>query len=389
MDRIYLNLLKLQSQDHDITLLSIVRKGDEYKYLNELNQYCKSVILVHMPNLKSFAHRVLYKIYLNILSLMTGIPICVFYNTIALCDIAKKLTQECDFDIIEIHHSTCAALINQIQARISILFMYGLQYEIFQRQALNTHFLKRLFLIYQARKMKKYEEKVIRGFNAILATQEAEKDIICNLLPSNQYYVDIRPNIVDTEYFYPFYREPSYKQMIFVGAMTYYPNVEAMLYFCNEILPLIRTSLPDIKLLIIGKDPPRSILRLGDDPQIKVIGYVPDVRPYIAESCVYISPLLSGSGIKVKIMEALAMGKAIVATPIAVEGIGVKNGQHVLIASNPEEFANCVVMLFKDPQLRRMLEINARQFAEESFSPEAGAKRLRRIYESVITKNQR
>src|SRR4051795_12763497 len=133
-----------------------------------------------------------------------------------------------------------------------------------------------------------------------------------------------------------------------------------MVYFCREILPRIRESEPDAALSIIGRSPTPAVRRLADIQNVEVTGRVDDVRPHVARGAVYVVPLRIGGGTRLKIFEAMAMGKAVVSTTVGAEGLPVKHGEHVMLADEPAAFADAVVALLRDPVRRTQLETAAR-----------------------------
>jgi glycosyltransferase involved in cell wall biosynthesis len=142
--------------------------------------------------------------------------------------------------------------------------------------------------------------------------------------------------------------------------MDWLPNEDAMLFFCREVLPLIRAEEPDVTLSIVGRAPTPAVRRLAADPSVVVTGRVDDVRPYMREAAVYIVPLRIGGGTRLKIFEAMAMGKAVVSTAVGAEGLPVHAGEHLLIADEPRGFARAVVRLLRDIDKRRAIEQAAR-----------------------------
>jgi glycosyltransferase involved in cell wall biosynthesis len=166
---------------------------------------------------------------------------------------------------------------------------------------------------------------------------------------------------VDTRYFTPAAEEarrPAH--LVFTGSMDWLPNEDGMLYFVSEILPLIRRAEPGTTLSIIGRSPTPAVRRLEQEPGIEVTGSVDDVRPHVSAGSVYIVPLRVGGGTRLKIFEAMGMGKAIVSTTVGAEGLPVTDGGDILIADAPESFAGAVVRLLREDGLRRRLERAAR-----------------------------
>lgn len=188
-----------------------------------------------------------------------------------------------------------------------------------------------------------------------------------SLLP--QQLIVTVPNGVDTEMFQQRgNREEVLGRIVFTGAMNYYPNVNAVLFFAQHCWPLIQAHAPDATWQIVGREPPAEIGALARLPGVQVTGSVPDVRPYLTEAAVALAPLQIGSGTRLKILEALAMGKALVSTSIGCEGIAVVPGKHLLIADQPETFASAVVELLNDPTKRHELGTAGRKLVETQYS---------------------
>jgi glycosyltransferase involved in cell wall biosynthesis len=179
------------------------------------------------------------------------------------------------------------------------------------------------------------------------------------------------PNGVDTEQFVPSTQvcaKPLAElSMVFTGKMDFRPNVDGMVWFCKEILPRVRSEIPLAHLVIVGQKPSAAVDSLRTRPGVEVTGAVPDIRPFVADAAVYVVPLRMGSGTRLKVLEAMAMGKAIVSTRRGVEGIDVVPGRDVLIADSPVDFARQVVGLLRDPARQQSLGRAARDLAVAKY----------------------
>lgn len=212
------------------------------------------------------------------------------------------------------------------------------------------------------------ERQICRNAHLILATSEADRAVMeawGNLPPCI-----VVPNGVDSAFFSPMQDRPETVRstgIVFTGSMHYSPNAEAMLYFVREIWPLIQERVPGVTLRIVGGDPPIEIQRLGQLPNISVAGYVTDIRPHIESAQVVVAPLRFGGGTRLKIVEALSMGRAVVTTSLGCEGLEVEDGCHLLIADEPAEFASRVVELLQDPTRRSALGLEGRRLVETRY----------------------
>jgi len=169
--------------------------------------------------------------------------------------------------------------------------------------------------------------------------------------------------------------------------MDWLPNDDGICYFLNEIFPRIRHYVPDVKLSLVGRNPSIKVAALAKEKGAEVTGRVPDIRPYVHPACVYVVPLRVGGGTRLKIFEAMAMGKAIVSTSIGAEGLPVTIGKNILIEDDPERFALSVAGLLSDPAARFRLGRAARQMVESRHSWRAVAAEFDLALEKVVRKN--
>ena len=166
--------------------------------------------------------------------------------------------------------------------------------------------------------------------------------------------------------------------------MNWYPNRDAMLFFCKKIWPVLRKRWLDVKATIIGCDPPKYILKLAQqDPNLTVTGFVDDVRPYLEKAHIYICPIRDGGGTKLKILDALAMGKPIVAHPIAVEGIEVEVEKHIFLAKKPSEFVQQIERLLDDIGLCHSLSKQDRELVVKKYDFKKIGIKLANLYQKI------
>jgi glycosyltransferase involved in cell wall biosynthesis len=194
----------------------------------------------------------------------------------------------------------------------------------------------------------------------------------------------VSPNGFDTQSYQPLPLPPETTRpaLLFVGSMSYEACVDAMVYFCQEILPRIRSQFGDVDLWIVGRDPSQQVRQL-DGNGVHVTGRVADVRPYYQRSMVCVVPLRAGGGTRLKILEAMALGRPVVATSIGCEGLDVIDEEHLMIADSPEQFAEKTVRLLADATLRQRIGANARRLVVSRYDWDVIVKRLMQIYTQV------
>ncbi|WP_162560250.1 glycosyltransferase [Methylotetracoccus oryzae] len=197
-----------------------------------------------------------------------------------------------------------------------------------------------------------------------IAITERERALLRELAPGS--HVEVVPNVHELATHVPSYSER--KNLFFIGGFAHRPNVDAVLYFANEVFPLIRREITDIEFLIVGSNMPDSVRALGG-PGIRAIGYVEDVSTYFETSRVFVVPLRYGAGMKGKLGQAMSYGLPSVTTAIGAEGMYLEHGQHALIADAPSDFARDVIALYKNPILWMQLSTNGMSHLDERFSP--------------------
>lgn len=225
----------------------------------------------------------------------------------------------------------------------------------------------------EARYLRKYEEQIATDFHHILLSTKAEQTLFLERIHAPD--TKILMNGVDAEYFSNSFQSPMAKNgpaLAFVGAMDYYPNVDGAKWFVQEVYPIIQKVYPDITFRIVGGRPSAAIRRLGQTcPGVEITGYVEDIRSYLADADVCVVPLHIARGVQNKVLEAMAMGKALVCTPQALEGINAEPGYHVLTAGDATAFAAAVTGLLDDKNRAREMGTRARMFIEKYFSWES------------------
>ncbi len=215
--------------------------------------------------------------------------------------------------------------------------------------------------------LSRFEEQYLRRADQVLAVSEVDREFFLRFLPAAK--ISVIPTGVDTDYFQPSDREPAPHSLVFTGAMDWEPNEDGMLYFAREIWPRLRAEVPAATLAVVGRNPTAKLREeLARHDGITVTGQVEDIRPYVAGGAVYVVPLRVGSGTRLKIFEAMAMGKAVLSTTVGAEGLPVSNGKDICLADDPASFAARAVELLRDAGLRKSLGAAARQLVESRYS---------------------
>jgi sugar transferase (PEP-CTERM/EpsH1 system associated) len=267
----------------------------------------------------------------------------------------------------------------------SILFTHNVEAEIWRRHVENAgHAASRRLLHQQWQRMLQFERSALSRFDLVLAVSEADKQTFSRLYPNAaRRPIHVVQTGVDTTYFSPVPAASGNPHLVFTGSMDWLPNEDGMVFFVNDVLPHIRRAFPNVTLSIVGRAPTPAVQRLADRAGITVTGRVDDVRPHVGAGTVYVVPLRIGGGTRLKIFEAMAMGKAVVSTTIGAEGLPVTPGQNILLADEPEAFAGAVVALLRDARMRARIESEARRLVVERYDWSAVASDFERALQRV------
>jgi glycosyltransferase involved in cell wall biosynthesis len=265
----------------------------------------------------------------------------------------------------------------------AVFFQHNVETVIWRRHVEHAgDFLRRKYFQLQADRMYHYERRVSRDSGHIVAVSKKDADEMRRLFDVTR--VSEIPTGVNIEYFLPPEPRPeAVADLVFVGSMDWLPNVDGVLYFVREVLPLIRRKRPETTLAMVGRTPPPKVRQLGaEDSRIKVTGTVPDIRPYLWGSAVSIVPLRIGGGTRLKIYEAMAAKIPVVSTTIGAEGLTVNPPHDIRIADDAEAIAAQCLELLASPELRHSVAGNAWDMVNENFSWEHVSRCFEKIMEA-------
>jgi glycosyltransferase involved in cell wall biosynthesis len=266
-----------------------------------------------------------------------------------------------------------------------LLFEHNVEYLIWQRLAnLETSSWKRALFEMEWRKLRACEADACRRAALTVTVSDDDRRRLEAL--SGVRAVSI-PTGVNTTYFAPRREREVAGRLVFSGSMDWHPNEDAVCYFADEVLPRIQAEVPDASFTIVGRNPGTRVRELAARPGITVTGTLDDVRPSIAEGSVYVVPLRAGSGTRIKIFEALSMGKAVVSTSVGAEGLALESGRHFLAADTAHDFAHAVIRLLRDPARRRALGDAGRALVEADFSWSRVARQFEAHCEEVVAEH--
>ena len=377
---------RILGKRHKIILFCFIGSKEHLKYLPQVQKIFHSVR--HMNDRKKGKRELKGRI-LNILSLkpepITERQYPNYFK--AVSDTIREIISEEKIDIVYTHLFDMAQYTNGIRNVSKVLDLVDsetlfLWREITKkRMSFSLSYIRELFDLVRARK---WEKMIPRFHDVTVLISPKDADIIHGLSPKST--IKVIPNGVDVDYYFPSTVNAKDRSNIltFHGHMSYPPNVDAMLYFFKHIMPLVVKQVPDLKLLIVGKNPSPEIKKLQDSYHVQVTGFVEDIRPFLWQASICIFPLRKGGGFRNKIAEAMAVGKPVITTTMGAEGLEVVPGKHCVIADRPKEFAGSIIELLKDQQLMDNLGDSARKFMVKHYSWENVAAQFESLYKALI-----
>lgn len=339
-----------------------------------------------MAAVKSFTvipHNKLRGYCQSLIALPSAHPMCTAYCwSRAMSKSVQESVRNLDFDVVHIEHLR-AAHFAPLGGQAPIVFdsvdcLTGL----FRQMGDNRrNLLAKCLMREEAWKLARHEPRMLRRFASVLVTSSSEKSELHRLDPSLP--VQVLPNGVDTEYFAPADVKKHPRRVVFSGKMSYHPNAQAALWFAENVFPALVKRWPDAEFVIVGSGPPPEITRLGAIPGITVTGYVDDIRPYLAGASVAVVPMRIAVGVQNKLLEAMAMGLPVVASPAAARATG-QDCPGVVIAEDVDGTIDAVSALLNSPEQASALGVQARQAVASRFSWDSSLELLENIYRGLI-----
>jgi sugar transferase (PEP-CTERM/EpsH1 system associated) len=386
------NIIKHLAPRHAITLVSF-GTAEELANAEPLRTLCQRIEIAPYPT-----RSLLQRAWTTLTSPLPDMALRL--KSDAMHALVGRVLREEQFDVVQIEGIEMARYAINLKSqnsKLKIVFddhnaEYVLQRTAFQADVRHpSRWHAALYSLIQWKKLERYERTVCRYAHHVVACSQTDAQLLSTLTPTLTLpsSLSIIPNGVDTDYFVPsdaVCAKPNAEfGMVFVGKMDFRPNIDAMTWFVDDILPRIRTEIPHAHLVIVGQKPAPRIQALAQNPGVAITGWVPDTRPFVADAAVYVVPLRMGSGTRLKILEAMAMGKAIVSTTRGAEGIEYTPNQHLIIADTPETFARAVVELLRDPQRCRELGRKARALVESKYDWRAIVPQFENVYAHLTT----
>lgn len=359
-------MLKQLMCDHHVTYLALDDGSAQPDERQLAKEYCHKLVTIPHRTREKFSAGFYFELLENLFS---RLPYAVKkYESAEMRQVILRLVEEDKPDVVVCDFLTPSINVPERLGCATVLFQHNVEAVIWQRHyETQSNPLKRLYLYGQWLKTRALEKSECRRYDHVIAVSREDSEMM-----RRDYGVEAVTDVptgVDTEFFRPQTgAEPEPASLVFTGSMDWLPNVDAMNWFCSEVLPLVRAKMPNVKLTVVGRKPGRELMELAErDSLIAVTGRVDDVRPFIENAAVYIVPIRIGGGTRLKIYEALAMEKPMVSTTVGAEGLPLRDGEELLIADTPAEFADAVVRVLADPEFASQLGQRAAKSVRERF----------------------
>ncbi|MAT44668.1 MAG: hypothetical protein CL609_20225 [Anaerolineaceae bacterium] len=356
-------LIKALAENHEITLISFEDAPIQPEWKEEIHKYCKEIII--FPK-QPFAYQKT-KLLLGFFSTKPSTVFAGYSKDFEA--LVLQTAKQRNPDLIFAFTFVTAPYALKTDIPLKVVDADNLlAFMLYENYQLAQGLLQKLRRYMAYIKFKNYESNIYRHFDRCLVVSEKDVDRIKTYIPFTDQQVLNVPNGVNTQTHKPGTIAKQKKQIIYNGAMTYYPNYDAMFFFLKDIFPRILHQLPGTQLNITGKTQGVPIENLPMTKNVRLTGYLPDIRPIVSSSSVCIVPLRQGAGTRLKILEAMALGTAVVSTTKGAEGLSVENGIHLLIADTPEKFAKAVIQLMEDEELNQKIVQNALSLVQNIYN---------------------
>ena len=352
------HFIRQLSQHHQLTLVSFIAGRAERDHLPALRSYCAAVHLVERSTIRSVAA--------TGLNFWRTEPLqSLYYRDRAMQQLVEQLVADTAFDAAYIHLFRMA---NYLAGQSDVYRIVDLTDVISLEVTKSLPYrpwLWRFIYRLERPRIARYECRVAQTFEETWLISGADRNALAAICPEAN--LQVVPNGVDFTRFQPAQQQAVPNSLIFVGHMGVFHNVDAASYLVNEILPLVRQEVPEVKLWLVGAEPSPVVRQLAQ-PGVEVTGFVPDLNDYLNRAAVFVAPLRFAAGVQNKVLEAMAAARPVITTPLVNEGLEGSAGKQLLLADDAPTFASHIVELLRDQQRREALGQAGRRFVQEKYS---------------------
>lgn len=372
------NLAKRLNDKHELYLLTFTQSPDEVQYKAELEKYFKEVHLVHLPKWKSAVN--------CLAGAWNNMPLQVLYfQSSEMKRALASLLNKYKFDAVHVQHLRMSPYLSKNKDLPRILDLpdaFSLYWE--RRKLIKRGLATRIFESIEQDRVSKYES-VLNEYDLDLVCSQEDLEYLKQSHPGVN--LKLLPNGVDLATFAA--KDHDYTHngtLLFTGNMDYAPNIDAVVYFTQQVLPLIREKYPDVKFVIAGQRPVPKVTELAGDNVI-VTGFVKDLADTYNSASVVVAPLRFGAGTQNKVLEAMAMGVPVVCSHIGFKGLGIESGEGAIMQKEPEAFAKSVIALLSSAEMRKVVGVKGIEVVKKKFDWDAIAGMLDGYFKEITARN--
>lgn len=385
------NLIRELSKYHEITIIAFNQSKilDSQEKIDSatvhFSTFCKVKQVFEIPSESGFFSRL-------VLLIKALLPWRTYTVSWLESEEFKKFIddtmQETQFDLLYADTISLAQYIAHKKDVKKVLNHHNIESQMLLRRVGNEkNWLKKLYFQWEGIKLENYERATCKNFDLNVTCSEIDTARLLKI--AGKLNVESVPNGVDLDYFIPVKGiDIKPKSLVFAGGLTWYPNLDAMTFFLKNVWPSLSQQISGISMTVIGRSPPQWMINLQEQySNLHITGFVDDVRPYLTEAEIYVCPIKDGGGTKLKILDALAMGKPLIADPIACEGINVENEKNVLFASTADEYIRSIKTLLLDNESKTQMSLQSKKLIIEQYSFVSIGKDLANHFERIISGN--
>jgi len=367
--RAYYQIKELAKQ-HEVYLFCLNYKDEEEKAKEELSKYCKTIHIEKL-NLFSSLLRVCFSVF-SFLPFQTA-----YYNSPKAKKHFKAFVEKNNIELCYFQFVRLAPFAKKTKRKKVLDFQDTLSMNM-KRRADNSGLLQRVLFSIEAKRLARYESKMFEVFDALTIITDADRKL---LKSPRKEEVHIIPNGVAESYFT--YTQPKEKpyDILFSGAMSYAPNIDAAEYLIKEIMPLVWEKKPNVKIAIAGGGAPISLQKEANE-RIIMPGWVDDMKEYYSQTKIFIAPMRIGTGLQNKLLEAMAMNVACITSPLANQALKAKDKEEILIADNAKAYADCIIDLLDNEQLSSKIANAGKDYVFNEYSWENSCEKLSNIFKN-------
>lgn len=377
------NLLKYLAKTNEITFVCQQHQGIDDNSPAALKEIGVRPVVVQNKIRSKGGMRFYFALLLNLFS-RYPYSVSSHYSKELIGKIKNLLSNE-NFDLIHCEWTPYAINLKNFFHYPTIVDAHNVEALIWKRSyEVEKNLLKKYYIFFQWKKMEWYEKGFFPKFAQTISVSDNDREIINSWIPDTK--VKVIPNGVDTNFFKQSdqIKEEEYN-LVFTGSMDWRPNIDGILYFLDQIWPIVVKANPSMKFYVVGRNPDAALVnRVKRETNVFLTGTVDDVRPYIDRANVFIVPLRFGGGSRLKILEALSMNKPVISTTVGAEGLELKNGRDILIEDTPHLFAEKIIDLCNNKELREKLSKNGNEIINKKYKWSVISKELNKLWGETV-----